>query len=1028
LIDNARLLEETCDAALTILPCEMAWLLIANEAGLFSRAMACAKGKGTPQVFLRLFTGGLSEQPVLPLVPGANPIVDALLEGRQHVNTPLEQIKALRGGDPLHRALSQMRTAFVHFLPLHDASHNPLGVFVLAAEQAHDTDSPRGQQLLSALVSHAATVVENTRMATQMIIHEEQMRIEQAFRKMVLDTMAESLIVIDDEANIRYVNNRLLTLSGYTRKDLYGYSVGSIFHPDGRETLVKNLRRGGRGTVSFNQQLVTRSGRVVPVLMSRATAPSVELKGQSTVLVLSDLTDQKLREQALEQQSERLRALNRAAQTIASAGTLDAVLDGLLQSAIDIVGGVSVGVFLPERDSSGTFRAAKAKGPQASTMMKATARENEALISQFVQARQAQIVLNVEETRGFLREGDDVLGVPMISADQVVGILIVVNRAEGLFGQEDVEVLENLAAAAAVAIERTRLLDQMQRRVSELSTLLEASATVSSTLEIGSVLEMITRDLRDTLKIARCAIASWDRESQQLVTLAAACNAYWSPGQGPERVLASMLFSTGMLRTQRVLVARQNDPGLNIRVRNQLDSMGMSSLMLAPLRFSPTVAGVIELYKARGQNAFTAHNLQSVEDMIPNWGEQNAGIITERWRGFENLTDLALKLIQASKASWCVISIWDRRDRKAHALCEIGFATWTEESGTAYKITDYPTVAQSLAHGMPITLAPALLHNDQNERDLLTRSGTPTGLVTPLMVRGEAIGLVRVLDTNAARSFDLAEISLCQGIANVVGSALENAQLYRSLEKRAAALQLAYNQLQESDRLKDNLIQSLSHELKTPLHKISMQLELLAQEALGPLNPEQRAGMQTLIDWSTQLGALVNGMVSLHALDVQEMQFKPVRLEAIIDQTIQKAHSRNKGNGRMMVADLPPDLPPVRADPVRLAEVLDQLVDNAIKFSPDSDRIEIRVTDDGSPMIHVSVRDYGIGIPPAEFERIFTRGYQVDSSLTRRFGGAGLGLAITRRIVEKHGGTIWVESAFGQGSKFHFTVPRWQAE
>jgi signal transduction histidine kinase len=525
------------------------------------------------------------------------------------------------------------------------------------------------------------------------------------------------------------------------------------------------------------------------------------------------------------------------------------------------------------------------------------------------------------------------------------------------------------------------LLDQMQRRVSELSSLLEASATVSSTLEIGSVLEMITRDLRDTLKIARCAIASWDRESQQLVTLAEACNAYWPPGQGPERVLASMLFSTGMLRTQRVLVARQNDPGLNTRVRNQLDSMGMSSLMLAPLRFSPTIAGVIELYKARGQNAFTAHNLQSVEDMIPNWGEQNAGVITERWRGFENLTDLALKLIQASKASWCVISIWDRRDRKAHALCEIGFATWTEESGTAYKIADYPTVAQSLAHGMPMTLAPALLHSDQNERDLLTRSGTPMGLVTPLMVRGEAIGLVKVLDTNAARSFDLAEVSLCQGIANVVGSALENAQLYRSLEKRAAALQLAYNQLQESDRLKDNLIQSLSHELKTPLHKISMQLELLAQDALGPLNAEQRAGMQMLIDWSTQLGALVNGMVSLHALD-----------------------------------------------PVRLAEVLDQLVDNAIKFSPDSDRIEIRVTDDESPLIRVSVRDYGIGIPPAEFERIFTRGYQVDSSLTRRFGGAGLGLAITRRIVEKHGGTIWVESAAGQGSRFHFTVPRWQAE
>jgi signal transduction histidine kinase len=207
---------------------------------------------------------------------------------------------------------------------------------------------------------------------------------------------------------------------------------------------------------------------------------------------------------------------------------------------------------------------------------------------------------------------------------------------------------------------------------------------------------------------------------------------------------------------------------------------------------------------------------------------------------------------------------------------------------------------------------------------------------------------------------------------------------------------------------------------------MSMQLDLLSQQALGPITEEQRTAMQSLVRWNTQLGALVNDMVSLHAVDTQEIQTAPVRIDAVIKDAIERVSRRAEQAHHRVEASVPPHAPVVRGDAQRLGELLDQLLDNAIKFSPDADRIDIRVSPEGES-VQISVQDYGIGIAPDELERIFTRGYQVDSSMTRRFSGTGLGLALCRRIVDKHKGRLWVESTPGQGSKFFFTVPLAQA-
>src|SRR5262249_30996304 len=139
--------------------------------------------------------------------------------------------------------------------------------------------------------------------------------------------------------------------------------------------------------------------------------------------------------------------------------------------------------------------------------------------------------------------------------------------------------------------------------------------------------------------------------------------------------------------------------------------------------------------------------------------------------------------------------------------------------GVSYRLDEYPTLARSLRTGSPITLHPDILHDDVNARTLMARTGTASGLVTPLVIRGESSGAVQLLDISAQRQFDIAEISLCQGIANIVANSLENARLYQSLERRANALQAAYDDLQELDQTKTDLIANLSHELQTPVQQ-----------------------------------------------------------------------------------------------------------------------------------------------------------------------------------------------------------------
>jgi len=225
----------------------------------------------------------------------------------------------------------------------------------------------------------------------------------------------------------------------------------------------------------------------------------------------------------------------------------------------------------------------------------------------------------------------------------------------------------------------------------------------------------------------------------------------------------------------------------------------------------------------------------------------------------------------------------------------------------------------------------------------------------------------------------------------------------------------------ELERLQDDFIRNVAHELRTPLAVVSGYLELLADDQLD--EEMRRQAVAVAVDKIKELAKLVQVITTLHELKPDSLSQEPVDLMTVAWAAAEIVRQRAERAGITLLLDSPPELPLVTGDPLRLIGALEQLLDNAIKFSPDGGTIIVRLYSGGNG-VRVEVTDQGIGIPAEDIDRIFDRFYQVDGSIARRFDGMGLGLAVVKAIVKAHQGQVWAESdGPGQGSTFILTLP-----
>ncbi len=239
-----------------------------------------------------------------------------------------------------------------------------------------------------------------------------------------------------------------------------------------------------------------------------------------------------------------------------------------------------------------------------------------------------------------------------------------------------------------------------------------------------------------------------------------------------------------------------------------------------------------------------------------------------------------------------------------------------------------------------------------------------------------------------------------------------------------ARLEQAVRRAERASRHKSEFLANMSHELRTPLNAIIGFSALLEQGLHGPLTPKQARFVANIHKSGKHLLTVINDILDLTRVEVGRLKLalEPVGLAGFVEEVLTVVREGAPAKRPNLTSEVPAGLPPAVADPVRLRQILYNLLSNAVKFTSEEGTVTVGAESlEGD--LAVWVRDTGIGIAPEDQERIFREFEQVDGSFARQYQGTGLGLALTRKLVELHGGRIWVESAPGKGSTFTFTLP-----
>jgi signal transduction histidine kinase len=296
--------------------------------------------------------------------------------------------------------------------------------------------------------------------------------------------------------------------------------------------------------------------------------------------------------------------------------------------------------------------------------------------------------------------------------------------------------------------------------------------------------------------------------------------------------------------------------------------------------------------------------------------------------------------------------------------------------------------------------------------DRMTNHQTQSLVAVPLMVRGEVVGVLEALNKKDDAHYTEEDLTILETLGALAAQAMQNVDLMRKV--RASRVQLA-----ELERLKTDFIAITSHELRTPLGLILGHATFLHELAGGQFEEQ----IDSIIRNATKLKEIVENLSDVDNFQNGSARVKGgrVSMTKIAEDVI--ALFKEEAELRNITLELEPPSQPyyLHADQVKITIALSNLVKNAIQYTEAGGQVRVKVEDD-SGYIKVTVTDNGIGIPPRELPRIFDRFYQVETHLTRRYGGMGLGLSVAKAMIELHGGRIWVESE-GRGSRFTFLLP-----
>ena len=648
------------------------------------------------------------------------------------------------------------------------------------------------------------------------------------------------------------------------------------------------------------------------------------------------------------------------------------------------------------------------------------------------------------------------LSVPMLRDGKSVGVITVAKAEPVLFSDRQVELLKTFADQALIAIENTRLFEEVQARTRELQEALEYQTATSDVLNVisraPSQLQPVFDAIVDTaarLCEADYAVVHTPRDGAYHVAATNSAQAEY----------VKYLREHPMLPDRGSVVGRTAVEGRTVHLPDCLADPeyrglgykmagGFRTILGVPLLREGATIGVITILR-NAVRPFTEKQIELVETFA-----DQAVIAIENVRLFDEvqartrelarsvselqalgevshavnstldletvLNTIVAKAVQLSATHAGAIYVFSNLRQKFRLRATYGMSEQLVEEFRRQKVgLGESYIGEAAQRREPIEVSDLEQEPFSVIRDLVLRAGYRALLAVPLLRADHIVGALVVRRKEPGR-FSRSTVDLLKTFAAQSVLAIQNARLFSEIEQKSRELQIA-------SQHKSQFLANMSHELRTPLNAIIGLTEMLREEAEGPefasftepLERVNRAGKHLLglINDVLDLSKIEAGRVELHEEDYD--------LTVLARELIVTAQPLATKNANRLALECDLSTTPMRGDQMRLRQVLLNLLSNACKFT-DSGTVTLRISESRLGEVagySISVADTGIGMTAEQLARIFSEFTQADASTTRRYGGTGLGLAISKRLVEMMGGTIAADSRPGEGSTFSVWLP-----
>jgi signal transduction histidine kinase len=639
------------------------------------------------------------------------------------------------------------------------------------------------------------------------------------------------------------------------------------------------------------------------------------------------------------------------------------------------------------------------------------------------------------------------LAVPLLREHDLIGELVICRKAPGEFPRDVVDFLMTFAAQSALAIQNARLYAETKRREWEATKLYEVSTQLASSLDADGVLDLITAETLGLLGCDASGLFTYDDTRKGLtfhrgirLDPELTHDLVLTPGEG---------VAGGAFKERRPVWTRDRLDDPSLQYHPEADSLihakAPRAYLAVPILSRGDVYGVlvgyffephgftpneIRLLSSLADHAAIAlENVRLLEELKSRTRELGRSVDELKALGEVSqavgstldlqtvLATIVARAVQLSGTSGGVIYEYDEASEQLHPR-----ATHRTEGELVEILRTAPLrLGEGAAGQAAASRIPVQVTDIPGEyavariRTIFMRYGYRSLLAVPLLLEHRILGAI-VVWRQELGSFAPELVNLLQTFAGQSVLAIQNARLFREIEEKG-------RQLETASKHKSQFLANMSHELRTPLNAILGYTKMIQNNIYGDVPEKIREVIARLEQSGRHLLGLINDVLDFSKIEAGQLTLSlhDYSMKEVVQAVLAAVESLATEKKLRLEIALSPDLPLGKGDQRRIAQVLLNLVGNAIKFT-EVGEVQVQATAaDG--VFAVSVRDTGPGISSADQHRIFEEFQQVDSSSTRRKGGTGLGLAIAKRIIEMHGGRLWVESALGEGSTFWFTLP-----